>query len=237
MKHIIKPGAKILIVCCQHGNERFGLDVFNRFMDDDRVSLLLANEEAIAKDVRFIDTDLNRSFPGDPKGSHEERLAYEIKKILPNYDAVLDIHTTTSDLEIVPILLYDFRTKQTNSILTTINKPCVLLPYEMAEHSLIANSYYGVSLEFGAKYAEEQNETCLKLIENTISNLQRDFQFSTVMPPNIEEYGAVGKLYAQCQKNFEEVGTYNGKKLYSFLVGEKEYKDHNGFLIEKVIRR
>ena len=36
--------------------------------------------------------DLNRQFPGDPEGSHSQRLAYEINRLSEGVDAVIDLH-------------------------------------------------------------------------------------------------------------------------------------------------
>ncbi|MCO8243062.1 succinylglutamate desuccinylase/aspartoacylase family protein [Haladaptatus sp. AB643] len=94
----------LAVVACLHGNERCGKTAVERVLAEKpsfsrAVRFVLANEEAIAEDVRFIDEDLNRAFPGDSNGkTHESRLAAEL---LPELDGcgVLDLHSTESQPE------------------------------------------------------------------------------------------------------------------------------------------
>jgi hypothetical protein len=88
---------KILVIGGMHGNETLGLKVVKLFRSNPVVSVdtLLANEQAIEANCRFIEQDLNRSFPGDSKGSnYESRRAAEILKKAKKYDVVLDFHNT-----------------------------------------------------------------------------------------------------------------------------------------------
>jgi predicted deacylase len=57
---------------------------------------VVANERAVAAGKRYIDDDLNRSFPGDPEAaSHEKRLAAALTDELRGC-AVLSLHSTQS---------------------------------------------------------------------------------------------------------------------------------------------
>ncbi|MFC7174052.1 succinylglutamate desuccinylase/aspartoacylase family protein [Haloplanus litoreus] len=55
-----------------------------RFLDGDPdvdrpAKLIVANEPALERGIRYVDTDLNRSLPGDPESDqYEERLAHEL---------------------------------------------------------------------------------------------------------------------------------------------------------------
>jgi hypothetical protein len=60
------------------------------------VKLVVANEEAIERNQRYVETDLNRSFPGDPEGaSHESRLAHALGEAVGDC-LTLSLHTTQS---------------------------------------------------------------------------------------------------------------------------------------------
>jgi hypothetical protein len=88
---------KILVIGGMHGNETLGLEVVKLFQDNPVVAVgtLLANEQAIEANCRFVEQDLNRSFPGDSKSAkYELRRASEILKIARKYDVVLDFHNT-----------------------------------------------------------------------------------------------------------------------------------------------
>lgn len=88
---------KMLVIGGMHGNETLGLEVVKLFQDNPVVSVdtLLANEQAIEANCRFVGQDLNRSFPGDSKSSeYEPKRAAAILKEAKKYDIVLDFHNT-----------------------------------------------------------------------------------------------------------------------------------------------
>lgn len=60
------------------------------------VKLIVANEEAIAGDRRYVEEDLNRAFPGDPDGdTHEARLAHDLLREIRDC-TVFSLHSTQS---------------------------------------------------------------------------------------------------------------------------------------------
>jgi len=88
---------KVLVIGGMHGNETLGFNVVKLFNDNkvDNVDTLLANEQAIEADCRFVGQDLNRSFPGNIKSKdYEPKRAAQILKLTVKYDLVLDFHNT-----------------------------------------------------------------------------------------------------------------------------------------------
>lgn len=88
---------KVLVIGGMHGNETLGLEVVKLFKDNPsrEVDILLANEQAIEANCRFVGQDLNRSFPGDSESTeYEPRRAAEILEKAEGYDVVLDFHNT-----------------------------------------------------------------------------------------------------------------------------------------------
>jgi predicted deacylase len=91
----------IAIVGAIHGDEPCGAEAIERLLADPPpverpAKLIVANEEALARGVRYVDADLNRAFgPDVPEEAHErglaERLAAEIRDC-----TVLAIHSTQS---------------------------------------------------------------------------------------------------------------------------------------------
>ncbi|QGA80372.1 succinylglutamate desuccinylase/aspartoacylase domain-containing protein [Candidatus Nanohalobium constans] len=92
---------EVAVVGAIHGDEPCGEKAIEQFLDSDfevkkPVKLIIANEKALEKDTRFVDCDLNRSFPGDLKSEdHEERLAAEIMAQVEGLK-VLGLHSTKS---------------------------------------------------------------------------------------------------------------------------------------------
>lgn len=88
---------KVLVIGGMHGNETLGIEVVKLFKHNPviGVDVLLANEQAIDGNCRFVEQDLNRSFPGNSKSTkYESRRAAEILTQTKKYDVVLDFHNT-----------------------------------------------------------------------------------------------------------------------------------------------
>ncbi len=75
---------EIAVVAGIHGDEPCGVRAVERLLDDPPaverpVKLVVANETALERRVRFVDEDLNRTFPGDPNAkTHEGQLAHRL---------------------------------------------------------------------------------------------------------------------------------------------------------------
>src|SRR3990167_9116843 len=87
---------KFLVIGGLHGNEPLGLEVCKQLkkMKLPYLDVLYGNPAAIKQNVRFVDEDLNRVFPGNPTGSLEAKRAVEIIKASQGYDFVIDFHNT-----------------------------------------------------------------------------------------------------------------------------------------------
>lgn len=115
MKKIVKligekssDGPISVIMAGIHGNEICGMQAFkevlpNLKIDYGLVHFVLGNPKAIQKKVRFLDLNLNRMFKSvenystEEKKTYEFRKAQELKKILQNAGALLDIHSSNSE--------------------------------------------------------------------------------------------------------------------------------------------
>src|SRR3989338_3037609 len=93
---------KILFIIATHGDEKIGLEVIkrlrakklNRFFD-----YLIANPRALRKNTRFIDADLNRSYPGVKNSVlYEKEMAYENLRKAKKYQYIIDIHEASSGI-------------------------------------------------------------------------------------------------------------------------------------------
>lgn len=97
----VGPGEpEVAVVGGVHGDEPSGVRAVERLrraaLDLRRgVLFVVANPAAVAADERFLDSDLNRVFPGDPYGDREHRLAAELCGIVGGV-TTLSIHGTHS---------------------------------------------------------------------------------------------------------------------------------------------
>ena len=92
---------KMAVVGSIHGDEPCGRDGIESVLADPPavsrpVKFIVANEEALAAGKRYLDTDLNRAFPGNmDSDSHEARLAGRLSDELRDC-TVLSLHSTKS---------------------------------------------------------------------------------------------------------------------------------------------
>lgn len=92
---------EVAIVGAIHGDEPCGASAVEHFLEkpptvERPVAFVLANEEALAAETRFLEEDLNRAFPGDAEAeTHEGRLAARLTEAIGEC-RTLSLHSTQS---------------------------------------------------------------------------------------------------------------------------------------------
>jgi len=100
---------EVAIVGGIHGDEPCGVRAVESLVEADPpvdrpVALVIANEEALARNVRYVEEDLNRCFPGDADGdTHERRLAARLSETIAGCET-LSLHSTQSYRDIFAIV-------------------------------------------------------------------------------------------------------------------------------------
>ncbi len=226
MKYLGPPNPLITLVGCLHGDETLGRDLFEHYSDRlaayPGLALVLANEPAMVLNKRFIETDLNRSFPGHPEGSQEERLAAQLLARVRSSRYVLDIHNTTTDIDAVPIAtnLSDESRRIINLFPT---HEVALIEPPLAGRSLIGQLTGGVSLEFNFDFA--RGEEALKLVDHVIVGLIQNQKDPARERSIFHVTGSIPKstkLPEHGIRNFELIEELG---VYPFLYGERSYPD------------
>jgi len=101
---------KILFISAIHGDEGFSikvLDELERKFPKDKFAYerIIGNPKALARNVRYLDSNLNRSAPGNKNSKlYEEKRAFEILEIAKKFDYVIDIHGADSDCGLAIII-------------------------------------------------------------------------------------------------------------------------------------
>ena len=114
---------QVVIVGGTHGNERTGIQLVRRLRANPsemerssfKARTLLANEEAILRNSRYLEQDLNRCFThsilnNEPENVEQERAHIINKHFGPkgdntSTDWIIDLHTTTSNMGVTLIVL------------------------------------------------------------------------------------------------------------------------------------
>jgi predicted deacylase len=245
----------LILTIATHGNETIGHRVAKRLqgiqLQNGTIQVLVANPLAYKKRKRFIDEDLNRSFPGNSEGNHEQKIAATLMPIIQSADVVIDIHSTTSDLK--DALIITKADRRTLECVKAIQPKYVLLMQFSKTNALISNAKIGIAFEYGADKDQRAIEKTVRGIErllvhlgcitkrvpknNTVTTIF-EVRESMVKPKNatlrstIKNYRQVkkGEVYAYDSKQ----GEIRAKKdFYPILFGEKNYKDYFGFVSYK----
>ncbi len=144
----------ILVIGGMHGNEPLGLELVKQLQRRPiaNVDVVLANEQAIQANARFIEQDLNRSFPGDASSAHyEQRRAAELSVLCKNYDVVLDFHNTYC-----PDNDCSFVGESTNEMLLAVSSELGLKRVIVADYNCI-NKYASNCLSVEVSMASRLN--------------------------------------------------------------------------------
>ena len=166
------PGnAEVAVVYCTHGDETAGKKAVEKLIESNPefkkgVKFVFANEKAYEQGERFTDTDLNRSFPGDPESeNYEERLAAEMMEELQDVK-VLDLHETKSSP--TPFSLFCWMDEGTIETLqsTGVGK-AVEISYTPG---CGINHYGGVEVETGPRGSEESVEEAYQVLKQFLVN-------------------------------------------------------------------
>jgi len=149
-----KPGPIVLITSGIHGDEVNGIEIVRQIIAKKinvpkigtTICIPVLNIFGFLATERYFPDgrDLNRVFPGTPRGSLASRFAYQfVKKILPIADICMDFHTGGADRFNAPQIRVDPRDKIAMQYATTFNAPFTL-------HSkTISKSYRATCMRLG----------------------------------------------------------------------------------------
>ena len=182
----------ILFTVGVHGDEHAPVSVTKSKLP--KKSFLICNHQALVKNVRFIESDLNRSFPGNHKGGVEEKLAYKLVQKLKKHQFIIDIHTATC---VTPpfIVATKITPAHVELIRRTGVKKVVLMSREFgAGKSLIDFVPVGISIESGREKSLKTKIIIDKIVNQIINNELNKKQlkfykvFKTFIKTNHQEF-------------------------------------------------
>lgn len=254
LKNKTKP--IVAIVGCVHGDELIGKKIIEALkkikIKRGALMTIIGNEKALKLKQRFVDQDLNRSFPGKERGNYEEHLAYILKNKIASADYVIDIHSTITTVKNLAII-----TRKNKKTLELIN---LLSPRRVALIDRVigkkALTYYckaGISLEYGKDGDRLVYDKILKDIMVLLKKLGM-INFKTKMVSVKPELYRINETIKKQNgfkinneiKNFklikkgDLIASSDSKSIkaktnfYPILFGKNSYKDIYGFTAKKV---
>ncbi|MBC5793110.1 MAG: succinylglutamate desuccinylase/aspartoacylase family protein [Nanohaloarchaea archaeon] len=239
---------KHAVVGSIHGDEPCGKKVIERFLNSDiqvkkPLKLVIANEEALEKDKRYLEADLNRSFPGDLESDkHEERLAAKILEEVKGMN-VLDLHTTRSHPE--PFATLSHLNEDTKEMCRKAGVENAV--YFSESNGTLNGEVTGIVVETGLQGSDQAVENGFNVLLNYLAAegiIEREFELSD--PNYFKYYETVEGDWEFKATNFDLVkeGTVfakrNGEELvaeesfYPILMSNDGYEGMLGFKAEKM---
>jgi len=118
-----KPGPTLCLTAAIHGDELNGIEVVRRVLYDLEpeklsgavIGVPIVNLQGFRRSSRYLPDrrDLNRYFPGNPRGSAAARLAYSFfTEVIVNCNALVDMHTGSFERTNLPQLRADLDNPQ-----------------------------------------------------------------------------------------------------------------------------
>lgn len=216
---------KVTIVCGVHGEEVFGQRVYDYLMARRETlgsfRLILAHPDALASNVRYFQSDLNRSFPGSSNGTREEKIAADLLPEIVKADYVIDIHTTVSDIGIVPIVT-NLNPGTKRLINATDSRNVALIQSSSSPRSLIGQVEAGMALEFNREVAEELSS--LEYVAAVVTRLQSGHTRPTVQRRVFMVDGTLDKSVV-LDHNARNLTKLLPQNVYPFLLHKESYPD------------
>ncbi|AUX08532.1 succinylglutamate desuccinylase/aspartoacylase [Halalkaliarchaeum desulfuricum] len=157
---------EVAVVGGIHGDEPCGPTAIERFLAGDPdlerpVKFVVANEEALAAGVRYLDEDLNRAFPGSPDAdTHEGQLAHRLASELRG-STVLSLHSTQSYAE--PFALCDTVDEVIRGVVPHLPVDVLIETAQFTDGRLIEHAHT-VEVECGLQGSEEATDNGYWLI-------------------------------------------------------------------------
>lgn len=135
--HGLSPGPVLCLFAAVHGDEINGIEAVRQVvqrtdpqaLSGTLVAVPVVNLGGYARGSRYMPDrrDLNRAFPGSPRGSAASRLAHALfDNIVRSCDAVVDFHTGSFDRDNLPQLRADLRSPATLELVRGFGATLVL---------------------------------------------------------------------------------------------------------------
>jgi aspartoacylase len=222
---------RVLIVASQHGNELLGERVHAHLAAHypellPMVDYVLANPRARAANVRYVESDMNRSYDPSATGYEAERAQTLRQQIIDGqYDMVLDMHTTT--VKQPPCII----TPEVDGEYETLIRPLpmrhiVVMRHEFVQRSLIGNVPRALSIEVSSAEVEGALDGICQAIaaygRGDATSRRRRIYAVTALLKKID----VSEMVAERLVNFRRAPD----GYYPVLAGENSYKQQTDYL-------
>jgi succinylglutamate desuccinylase len=255
---------EVAVVGGIHGDEPCGVRAVERLIEEQPpverpVKLIVANEEAIERGVRYVDEDLNRAFArdgdaddgGDTDGdadSHERRLAHRLAEEVAGC-TVLAHHSTQSHAE--PFALVRVVDDVNRDIVTRLSVTALVETGPSVDGRIFTADCETVEVECGLQGTETAAENAYRLTREFLTTVgalpgdtvPHDLPVFRLRRPIPKERGETYEVFVENFTRVEEGETFAAvdgeplvadKPFYPVLVSPYGYEDVFGYTADKV---
>jgi predicted deacylase len=181
------PGPVLCLTAAVHGDELNGIEIVRRIMTNldpqeikgAVIGVPIVNLQGFYRGSRYLPDrrDLNRHFPGNPRGSAATRLAYSFfNEVITHCSALVDLHTGSLDRSNLAQLRADLQLPQVAKLSTGFGSTVVL--HSVGEHGSLRRAATdagipAVTFEMGEpmRMQPEHVEHGVKAIETLLYSL------------------------------------------------------------------
>ncbi|EMA45547.1 M14 family metallopeptidase [Halobiforma nitratireducens] len=244
---------EIAVLAGVHGDEPCGVRAIERLLEEQPsverpIKLVVANEKALERRVRFVDEDLNRVFPGDSDTeTHERQLAHRLLEELEGC-LTFSMHSTQSYAD--PFAIVDGVDETAREVCPQLPVSAMVDTSNFAEGRLITE-LPTIEVECGQQGTETAAQNANRLIRAFLTSVgalpgdtvTRDlpvYQLTDVVPKEpadtyevfVENFTQVeaGVTFAAADGN-EQVAD---ESFYPVLMSPNGYRDVFGYAAEKL---
>ncbi|MEK6889704.1 MAG: succinylglutamate desuccinylase/aspartoacylase family protein [Nanoarchaeota archaeon] len=230
----INPGKekKLFLVTGLHGNEASLFEQLKEYITnlttEVEITLILANEEAAKKNVRYIDQDLNRIFNSKLEAplNIEQRICQELKNIISG-DLIIDFHTHSGTEKFTLLPKSNLTVKTIKFIKSLAISHCIIIKDDITDKGSLVEQYENaLSIESGKHNSQEAIEfskICVSKALDFLSgkvNSQEKVNFLEAIEFIINKTDKVETIYNNI-KNFKRINI--GDKISDNLTAKESF--------------
>lgn len=225
-----KRGRGLLFITATHGDEGFSIDVIKSLEEELPKQLfeyewVIGNAEALKANTRFIHFDLNRIAPGSASDTdYEMRRVAELMTESQQFNSVIDIHGTVSDVGICTIIPYPTLENLFLSLCLPIRRNVIWYAKASSEKGPITqySQQPALEIECGPKDSPTVAQELKSVLSTAIQRLQNVQPIDVAQSIKEKEFYVV---YGECRKQADGMKDFqkieiDGETFYPFLVNQ-----------------
>lgn len=187
----------MLLIGATHGDEPIGIEVAEKIrslLGEDKVDLMIGNPRAYELGRRFVEVDLNRTYPGDIRSDvYEEGLAADNLKKAKQYDWIIDVHETKYSSESF-VVIPRSKIPDKDFVEATGFKKVVLWPSTSGRNTGPIAQFLDNAIEIEISVKEGNRE---KIVSETAGNLIGLSKWTKGEPVKDDQDQVIYKVYGK----------------------------------------